>query len=117
MYPLISKWYIVPGKKKEALAALKEVAGFVKEREPDTLVYTIHIPDFSQPNLPTPPEGEVIFFEVYRNEAAFQKHVNGPTFKTFVKKHGHLFLNSNKQPYTSLEIMKDVAGFIRPEMV
>jgi quinol monooxygenase YgiN len=114
MYPLISKWTVLPGKKKEALTALKELAVKVRESEPDTLMYTVHTPEFTQPSLPTPPEGEIIFFEIYKNKAAFHAHVKGPNFTAFVKKYGHLFLNNNKQPYVTLEIMRHQAGFIRP---
>jgi quinol monooxygenase YgiN len=113
MYPLISKWTVLPGKKKQALTALKALALQVKAKEPGTLMYTVHTPDFSQANLPTPPENEIVFFEIYKNKAAFDTHVNGPDFKNFVKKYGNLFLQSNKQPYVSLEIMKHEAGFIR----
>jgi len=117
MYPLISKWTILPGKKKEALAALKVLAVQVQKNEPDTLLYTVHTPDFTQPNLPTPADGEVIFFEIYKNEAAFKAHVKGPVFTAFVKKYGKLFLNNNNQPYVTLEIMKHQAGFIRQSII
>jgi quinol monooxygenase YgiN len=114
MYHLTSKWTILPGKKKEALAAIKELAKLVREREPDTLVYLPHSPDFGEKSLPTPADGEITFFEIYKNKKAFNDHVNGKTFKSFVKKYGKLFLSGNDgQPFVILEILKYEAGFIR----
>src|SRR6267154_915971 len=98
MYPLISKWTILPGKETVAIAALKILALKVRDGEPDTHVYLVHVPDFTQPNLPTPAQGEVIFFEIYKDEAAFQAHLHGKVFTTFVKDHGDLFLSSNHAP-------------------
>jgi quinol monooxygenase YgiN len=116
MYPLISTWTILPGKEADAIAALKILAIKVHDGEPDTHVYLVHIPDFTQANLPTPPQGEVIFFEIYKDQAAFEAHVGGHIFKTFVKDHGHLFLESNGAPYVTVEMMKHEAGFIRHAM-
>jgi len=113
MYPLISKWTILPGKEEEAIHALKKLATQVEEGEPDTHAYLVHTPDFSQANLPTPPAGEVVFFEIYKNQKAFEAHVNGPVFTGFVKQHGDLFLSSNGQPYVTVEMFHHQAGFIR----
>lgn len=113
MYPLISKWYIVPGKETETIKVLKELAAKVLAAEPNTLMYTVHTPDYKETNLPSSPTGEVIFFEIYKNKTAFNAHVKGPIFTNFVKEHGNLFVNSNGHPYTTLEILKHQAGFIR----
>lgn len=116
MYPLISKWTILPGKESEALIALKALAQEVEASEPDTWMYSVHTPDFTAPNLPTPSSGEVVFFEVYKDEEAFKAHVSGPTFMGFVENYGFLFLQSNGKPYVTLEIMQRQAGFIRAEL-
>ena len=116
MYPLISKWTILPGGESEALSALMALAKKVEVSEPDTWMYTVHTPDFTAPNLPTPPAGEVVFFEIYKNKQAFNAHVNGPVFTEFVQNYGFLFLQSNGKPYVTLEIMQRHAGFIREEL-
>ena len=113
MYPLISNWFIAPGKRAETIVALKELAAKVAAEEPDTLVYLVHTPDHTKTNLPAPREGEVVFFEIYKDEAAFLAHLKGPIFTAFVKNHGHLFVNSNGSPYTTVETMIHHAGFIR----
>jgi quinol monooxygenase YgiN len=117
MYPLISIWTILPGKEAEAIAALKAAALKVQAEEPDTLAYLVHTPDFTQPNLPTPPAGQVVFFEIYKDHDAFLYHLNGPTFTGFVKQYGNLFLNSNGSPYVTVEMMTLQGGFIRPGTV
>lgn len=115
MYTLISKWTILSGKENEAIELLKELALKVKEKEPDTWVYMVHTPDFSEINLPTPAREEVVFFEIYKDKNAFTSHVSGPVFTDFVNRHGDLFLNSNEKPYVTLEILINQAGFIRKE--
>ncbi|RTY88508.1 putative quinol monooxygenase [Flavobacterium sp. GT3R68] len=116
MYTLISKWTIIPSKEKEALEAIKYLALKVHEEEPDTWVYMVHTPDFSEPNLPTPAQGEVVFFEIYKDKTAFTAHVAGRVFTDFVQKHAHLFLSNYGQPYVTLEIMEHQAGFMRNEI-
>ncbi len=113
MYPLISKWTALSDKKEEAIAALKQLAKTVEQEEPDTWMYTVHTPDFTQTNLPTPPEGEIVFFEIYKDQAAFNQHVSGKIFTDFVDDHADLFLCNEGKPYVTLEIMDRQAGFIR----
>ncbi len=113
MYTLISKWTILPGHEQEAIKALKKLPSLVKKAEPDTLMYTVHTPDFTQANLPTPAAGEVIFFEIYKNKKAFDNHVNGQVFKTFVTTYGHLFLYNLGAPFVTLELLTHQGGFIR----
>jgi quinol monooxygenase YgiN len=48
----------------------------VRTREPDTLVYVIHL----VPNAPM----QRIFYEIYRDRAAFDSHENQPYMKRFV---------------------------------
>jgi hypothetical protein len=71
-------------------------------------------------------EFEVAFFEIYRNKAAFEKHVTGPVFKNFVKRQKRLFLCMQIEdkdgekiswPYSTVEFLTRQAGFIRPEAV
>ncbi|HYJ03884.1 MAG TPA: antibiotic biosynthesis monooxygenase [Chthoniobacterales bacterium] len=126
MFPLISVWTVRQGHEKAAIAVLKRVAAQVQAEEKDTLAYLIHVPDMSQPSLPTPSRFEVVFFEIYRNKAAFEKHVTGPVFQNFVKRHKRLFLcmqvagpdgKKIDWPYSTVEFLTRQAGFIRPEAI
>lgn len=117
MYSLISKWTILQGKEIEAIHILKKLAKQVQEKESDTLVYLVHTPDLEQTNLPTPPAGEVIFFEIYKDQTAFNAHVNGPVFSNFVKEYSHFFLCNLGKPYVTLELLKHQAGFIRDNII
>ncbi|MFI5137527.1 MAG: putative quinol monooxygenase [Sphingobacteriales bacterium] len=116
MYPLIAKWTILPGKEAEAIEILKKLPEQVK-KEPGTLLYLVHTPDFTQPSLPTPAAGEVIFFEIYKDKAAFLDHLNGAAFTNFVKEHGSLFLYNNNQPFVIVEMLKHQGGFIKEELL
>jgi quinol monooxygenase YgiN len=124
MFPLISIWTIREGQEKAAIAALQRLAVQVEEQEKDTVAYLVHIPDMSQPSLPTPSRLEVVFFEIYRNRAAFDRHVTGAAFQNFVKRHKRLFLCMQVEdergeqinwPYSTVEFLTRQAGFIRPE--
>jgi len=53
-----------------------QTAEEVRTREPDTLVYVIHL----VPNAPM----QRIFYEIYRDRAAFDSHENQPYMKRFV---------------------------------
>ena len=126
MYSLTSTWTIQAGKERAAIAALRRMAQQVEQKEAGTLIYLVHVPDMTQPSLPTPSNLEVVFFEVYRDEQAFKEHVTGSIFQQFVEKHGTLFLSmpaidcgdghSVTKPFTTVEFLKRKAGFIRPAM-
>jgi quinol monooxygenase YgiN len=115
-YPLIAKWTILPGNEVKAATALTKLAQDVNEKEPGTLLYMVHVPNFNEKSLPTPPAGEVIFWEIYENQDAFFKHVNGPIFKEFVKTYGSLFLtdfNDPPQVFMITQVLTQIEGFSR----
>src|SRR4051812_33703630 len=119
MYSLIAKWTILPGNETKALYALTKLAADVQKNEPDTLLYMVHTPDFNEASLPTPPAGEVIFFEVYKDKNAFLKHVQGKVFLSFLKNYSDLFLKyseDNSTVFVTLELLTQVAGFIRTKL-
>ncbi len=118
MYPLTAKWTILPGKRTEAIKVLKKLAEQVKENEKETLAYLVNLPNAKAQNTVTPYDGEVTFFEIYKNEQAFMNHLNGSIFKDFVKDHGDLFLRDDKgQPYVIAENLDFEAGFIRENII
>jgi quinol monooxygenase YgiN len=127
MYSLTAIWTIQQGKEKAALTALKHLAQQVEQNESGTLLYLVHVPDMTQPSLPTPSNLEVQFFEVYKDEKAFKAHINGSVFQNFVKKYGDLFLptapidcgdgHTVTTQFVLVKFLERKAGFIRPEMV
>jgi quinol monooxygenase YgiN len=96
MFPLISAWTIRVGQEKAAVPALKRLGAQVEAQEKDNVAYLVHIPDRSQPSLPTPSRLEVVFFEIYRDKAGFEKHVTGPIFKNFVKRQATLLMHAGR---------------------
>ena len=127
MYSLTSIWTIQRGKEKAAVAALRRLAQQVEQNETGTLIYLVHVPDMTQPSLPTASNLEVVFFEVYKDKRSHKEHVNGPIFKSFVAEHKSLFLSvspidcGNGQsvtvPFHTVKFLQRKAGFIRPVMV
>lgn len=113
---LTSEWFIKPGCEGEVDQALLKLVAEVYANEPDTLIYMPHRPLFDTlelQSLPPADRASVLFFEVYRNEAAFHRHVTGPVFTHFVAEYGHLFVSSNGKPYTTVEFLHLAKGFIR----
>jgi quinol monooxygenase YgiN len=126
MFPLTSVWTISEGNEDAAISALKALAKQVEQQQPGTLAYLVHVPDMSQPSLPTPTPLQVVFFEIYKDEAAFIEHVTGSLFNDFVNSNKKLFLclqvtgtdgKKIEWPYTTVEFLTRQAGFVRPEVV
>jgi predicted enzyme related to lactoylglutathione lyase/quinol monooxygenase YgiN len=113
---LISRWFVKPGCGKKALAALRRAAEEVEAREPHTLTYRVHV-QYAGDLQPLPPVDplSILFFEVYRDAQAFDDHLNGPVFTTFVRDHGHLFVQAGGKPYTTVDFLTLHAGFTRLE--
>ncbi len=125
---LISRWTLLKGREQEGIAALKQLAEEVLAGEPDTLMYSFHTPLMSDPALPSLPASspqEVVFYEAYRNRAAFEAHMEGPLFTGFVQQHGHLFLSAEdvlpgkrdpsvpRSPFMAVQFLDLQGGFIR----
>ena len=118
MYSLIAKWTILPGNEDKAVAALKNLATQVLQQEPGTLVYAIFTPDFAERSLPTPPAGEVSFLEIYEDNDAFMKHINGTVYQNFVTNYGALFLNDfSGKPFVTFEVIQKQAGFFKNDFL
>lgn len=115
---LISRWFVKPDCWDAALKALKVAAAEVLAREPGTLTYRIHTgsPDGALQSLPPADRFSILFFEVYRDSGAFQDHLDGPTFTTFVRDHGGLFVQgADGKPYTTVDFLSLHAGFTRQD--
>lgn len=113
---LTSEWFIAPGNEEAAISALKQVALEVHATEPGTLAYLIHTPhipaSFLQSLPPRDPQS-ILFFEIYENADAFNAHLNGPVFTSFVAQHGALFRSANGKPYLTVNFLSQRAGFFR----
>lgn len=113
---LTSRWFIKPGCEQAAGAALRQLAHDVERDEPDTLTYLVHRPYLADSRLQSLPPAEprtVLFFETYRNADAFLRHVNGPAFRAFIERHGELFVAANGKPFTFVEFLETLTGFVR----
>jgi len=126
MYTVIAKFTVLQGKLAEATAAVNQLAKNVMEQEAGTLAYLPHTVSTDGYNNPVPYDGEIVFYEIYADKAAFELHLNGPygpdhpsgLYTEFVKHYGHLFLcsNSDGKPYVQGETLKHIDGFIRKEL-
>jgi quinol monooxygenase YgiN len=114
MLSIVAKWWINEGCESQAVAALKELAAQVEAEEPFTIMYLIHtaVVDGSRP---TPPDNEVLFVSAWPDRDAFQKHLDGPVFKTWIAKYLDLFLTDDSGGlFVTGEFMDRQAGYIRP---
>lgn len=114
---LTSEWFIQPGRETDVARVLPKLVADVLATEPDTLVYLVHKPrpPGALQSLPPPDPGSLLFFEVYRDEEAFQRHVNGPVFSAFVREHGAMFISANGKPFTFVEFLTLEHGFMRAD--
>lgn len=117
MISIIAKWSILDGKQVAAVAALKDLACRVQAEEPFVPMYTIHVPNFALTSFPTPPPTEVVFFSVFDDEAAFQKHLHGPVFQDWLAEHRDLFLFNGDNLFVVSEWLARQAGYVRQSMV
>ncbi len=113
---LTSHWFIAPGHEVEARQALVALAADVQANEPGTLTYLVHTPFGADARLQSLPPAEpllVLFFETYAGPDAFLAHLNGRIFTEFVATYGHCFVGTNGKPYTTVQFLDLLAGFIR----
>ncbi|MGA2836600.1 MAG: antibiotic biosynthesis monooxygenase family protein [Acidimicrobiales bacterium] len=114
MLSIIAKWWIVPGREPEAVAALRELARAVEEQEPFTTMYLIHTP-IMEGSRPAPPPNEVVFVSGWPDRTAFERHLHGPVFTKWIVRYLDLFLTGNDGTlYVSAEFIDRQAGYIRP---
>ncbi len=113
---LTSEWFILPGCEAQVEQALPVLVQAVLSQEPDTLAYLVHRPRAATSqfqSLPPASPQSLLFFEIYRNDAAFLRHLNGPVFQAFIAEHGHLFIASEGRPFTKVAFLSRVHGFVR----
>jgi quinol monooxygenase YgiN len=128
MISLMSIWELIDGCPEELKRELEALGDKVKDAEPDTLLYLVHIqaPSPLDPNnnpIEPPPspipllnQKEAIFLEIYKDEVAFSRHINGPVFQTFLKQYGKYFKPDPSRPgwpITKSGVFARISGFIR----
>jgi len=114
VFSIVAKWWIVPGREDDAVAALATLASEVEQHEPFTTMYLIHT-SIVEGSRPPPPPNEVVFVSGWPDRAAFQKHLDGPVFKGWIAEHLDLFLTDDSGGlFVTGEFIDRRAGFIRP---
>lgn len=89
------------GKEDEALAAMRKMVEAVQAKEPGALLYVFH-------RLNDDPK-EIVFFETYEDDAAFQTHTATPHMNELRAAFAGLFDTST----VKVERLERVAGFAR----
>ena len=114
MLSIVAKWWIVPGNEDAAVAALAELAARVEAEEPYTLMYLVHTA-VEEGSRPPPPRTEVVFVSAWPDRAAFERHLDGPVFRTWIAQYLDLFLTDDSGGlFVTGEFIDRRAGFVRP---
>ena len=104
MPTIIARLTMQEGKEKEALEMLRTMVAAVQSDEPGALAYVFHHPK----DKPL----EIVFVEVYADDAALQTHTQTSHMGTFRSSLGELFDLSQ----TKIEQLERIDGFVRPEL-
>ncbi len=126
MISVTAIWTIIKGKESEALPALEALASKVQASEPGTLLYIPQSINGQGYSDPKPNPNDIVFVEMYKDQAAFDFHLYGPngqrdpsgTFVDFVNEYGHLF-EWNKtadMPKMVVTALNAFTGFVREAM-
>ncbi|HEO70342.1 MAG TPA: antibiotic biosynthesis monooxygenase, partial [Candidatus Hydrogenedentes bacterium] len=83
MITFIARLRLLEGKEEDGLNAAREMVGAVQADEPNTLAYCCH------QNAADPLE--VVFYEIYADEAAKDAHLATPHFKGLMGLMGQVF--------------------------
>ena len=89
------------GKEEEALGRVRSMVEAVQAHEPGALAYICH----RSKDDPS----EIVFYEAYADDAAFQAHMQTPHMGELRAAFGELFDTSQ----VKLERLDEVAGFMR----
>jgi quinol monooxygenase YgiN len=101
MITILARFKMQPDKEDEALAAVRKMAEAVEANEPGALVYVMHR-CVAQPS-------EIIVFEVYKDEPAFEAHRRTPHIEELTARFSHLMDPASFK----VERLDRIAGFVR----
>lgn len=116
-----ARWVMKPGKREQVQKALKGYVNDVRTLEPETLMYTVSVPDVTPQSMSLPPSqvDALVYNSSWTTQQAFFDHGSGPVYQDFLKKHGHLFVQagpgSTTHPYMTTSVLKRFAGFFRKQ--
>ena len=124
----MSKWKLRNGCPKELVISIKHTVSQVKENEPGTLFYSVHLdghnPLATENTVVIPKsdtkekQTQITFIEMYASKQAFSDHLQGPAFKRFLKDNLHYFYEDPKNPgwpITQTQYLDRISAFIRPQ--
>lgn len=107
-FALVVRFTMRPGAEEAFDRLTAEIAETVREREYDTLIYACHRVE-GQPR-------QRIFYELYRNQAAFQRHEAHDHVRRFADQRSAL-LESTEVDFLTLEDGKTPPGFLLDAIV
>lgn len=113
-HAVCARWFAWPECLAEAEAALTQLVEDVRAGEPGTLIYLVQRARGG--SLPPPAPGEIVFFEVYRDEAAFRAHLKGRIYTDFLASYGGLFVPAAGEgagPFIEFTVLDSISGFAR----
>ena len=111
MKSIIVTWYVKEGCFKQACKALNELAEKVKAEEADTWAYLVH--SSAEDSLPPVTINVIVFLEIYKDEAAFLSHVNGPVFQGFLRANKDLFVSVSPNGPSFFQVHKRLSRAMR----
>jgi quinol monooxygenase YgiN len=101
-FALVVRFTLRPGSEEAFDRLTEETASAIREREPGTLIYACHTVE-GQPR-------QRIFYELYRNRAAFDRHETTPHVHRFLDQRTPL-LESTEVDFLTLQDGKTPPGF------
>jgi quinol monooxygenase YgiN len=101
-FALVVRFTVRPGSEEAFDRLTEETASGIREREPGTLIYACHTVE-GQPR-------QRIFYELYRNRAAFDRHETTPHIRRFLDQRTPL-LESTEVDFLTLQDGKAPPGF------
>jgi quinol monooxygenase YgiN len=83
MITQIARFKLNMAQEEKGLTALRELCAAIEEKEPGVLIYLCH--------RSAKKRDELVFFEVYKDEAALKAHTKTPHFGKLLRSFGTLF--------------------------
>jgi len=109
------------GNREKVKAALIPYVKAVKDKEPETYMYTVSFADASEksPSIPPMQLDQVTYNSSWKDHDAFVAHTKEPVYQEFLKAAGDLFVQAipgqTTHPYMTTSVLKRFAGFFRKE--
>jgi len=102
MITFIARLRVNPGREEAAAARVQAMVAAVQDQEPGALIYIGHYSEAE--------DREMVFFEVYADEAAAEAHEKTPHFAELLADFGDVF---DAEFGVKIEYLDRVAGVVR----